>query len=60
MLQLLKKLKLYIHKTTPPDTVHKVLISFYIKNLFLITCILPAPTKVFLQLENNTELILHL
>ena len=28
--------------------------------LFVITCRLPAPTKVFLKLENNTKLLLHL
>ena len=30
------------------------------QNLFVMTCRLPAPTKVFLQLGHNTELLLHL
>ena len=39
-----------------PDTVHKA----PHQNLFVVTCKLPASTKVFLQLEHNTELLLHL
>ena len=59
MLQFLKKLKLY--KKLGPDIYsiegpHK----FSHQNLFVITSRLPAPTKVFLQLEHNTELLLHL
>ena len=58
MLQLVKKLKLYIHKTAfrySTQGPHK----FSHQNLFVITCRLPAHTKVFLQLEHNTELLLH-
>ena len=59
MLQLLKKLKLYT--TLGPD-IYSIQgpKKFSHQNLFVITCRLPAPTKVFLQLEHNTELLLHL
>ena len=53
MLQLLKKLKLYIHKTGSRYSIQD-LHKFSHQNLFVITCRLRAPTKVFLQLEHNT------
>ena len=54
MLQLLKKLKLYAKLV--PEAVHK----YSHLNLFVIICRLPAPTKVFLQLEHLIGLLLHL
>ena len=54
MLQLLKKLKLYTK--LGPETVHKC----SHQNLFVIICRLPAPTKIFLQLEYHIELLLHM
>ena len=54
MLQLLKRLTLYTKQG--PETVHK----HSHKNLFVIICSLPAPTKVFLQLEHHIELLPHL
>ena len=53
MFQLLKKLKLYTK--LGPEIVHK----YSHQNLFVIISRLPAPTKVFLQLEHNIELMLH-
>ena len=54
MFQLLMKLKQYTK--LGPETVHK----YPHQNLFEIICRLPAPTKVFLQLEHHIELLLHL
>ena len=57
MLQLLKKLKLYIK--LGPETVinpHK----YSQQNVYVIICRLSAPTKVFLELEHHIELLLHL
>ena len=54
MLQLLKKLKLYTK--LGPD-IYSIYIwphKFPHQNLFAITCTLPAPRKVFLQLELDT------
>ena len=53
MLQLRKKLKLYTEMG--PETAHKN----SLRNLFMIICRLPAPSKVFLQLEHHTESMLH-
>ena len=39
---------------------HKAPISILIKILLVIISRLPAPTKLFLQLEHTTELLLHL
>ena len=49
MLHLLKKLKL--HTKLCPGRVHK----YSDQNSLVIICRLPSPTKVFLQLEHNTE-----
>ena len=54
MLKLLKKLKLYLKRG--PEILHK----YSHQNLFVIICRLPAPTKVFLQVEDHVELLLHL
>ena len=53
MLQLYTKLGPDIYST---EDLH----TFSHQSLFVVTCRLPAPTKVFLQLEYNTELLLHL
>ena len=62
MLQLLKKLKLYTE--LGQETVHKAPIGSHIKYIYIyifaIICRLQSPTKVFLQLEHNTKLLLHL
>ena len=54
MLQLLKKLKLYTN--LGPETVQ----NYSHQSLFVIICRLPALTKVFLQLEHDSELLIHL
>ena len=54
MLQLLMKLKAYTK--LGPETVPK----YSQQNLLMIICILPAPTKVFLQFEHHNELLLPL
>ena len=53
MLQLFKKLKLCIRKTASRYSIQD-LHKFSHQNLFVITCRLRAPTKVFSQLEHNT------
>ena len=58
MLHLLKKLKL--HTKLCPERVHKVPRKYSDQNSLVIICRLPSPTKVFLQMEHNTELLLHL
>ena len=62
MLHLLKKLKLYTKLGA--ETVYKALISIHTNHLFIhllvIICRSPSPTKVFLQPEHKTELLLQL
>ena len=54
MLQLLKKLKLYTK--LGPETVHK----YSHQNLYVTISRLLAHTKVFLQMENHIESLIHL
>ena len=59
MLHILKKLKLYTKLGS--ETEHKVPHKYSHQNLLVVIHKLPAPTKVFLELEHhNTEPLLHL
>ena len=49
-------MKLKAYTKLGPETVPK----YSQQNLLMIICILPAPTKVFLQCEHHIELLLPL